>query len=126
MVKEEFNYRYSELQKPKDTNFESLMIANWVFFILASISALIIIISLYKNIEINHNIATVVLVIEFISYIISLVLSIVGLAREHKYLSSAAIEQKKKYQPHFISLLILTIISVIAIFIYFYNRLNRI
>jgi formate-dependent nitrite reductase membrane component NrfD len=119
MVKEEFNY--SELLKPKDTNFESLMIANWVFFILASISALIIIISLYKNIEINHNIATVVLVIGFISYIISLVLSIVGLARQHTYLSSAAIEQKKKYQPHFISLLILTIISAF-LFVYFNNR----
>jgi hypothetical protein len=112
MVKEEFID--GELNSIENTNFKTLMIINWVSFILASISGLILVIIKYKYIKINNYLHSAVAWIGFASYIISFILSIVGLAREHHKLSSTRLEQKKKYLPHFISLLILTIISVIV------------
>jgi cell division septal protein FtsQ len=103
------------------SNFKIVMILNWISFILASISLLILIITIYKHIKINQKRKIFVVMIGCVFYSISLILSIIGLVKESRILSLStadyenALEQQKKYQPHFISLLILTIISVISV-----------
>ena len=113
MIKEEFNDGKSE--SSTYTNFKTLMILNWVFFILAVILELIIIICIYKDIKFNSIIQNFVGVLIGIFYIVSLALSIVGLSEipeDEGYKYENALEQQKKYKPHFISLLILSIICI--------------
>jgi amino acid transporter len=115
MVKEEFNNGESVTY----TNFKTLMIINWVFFTLPVILGLIIIISNYKDIKINSKIQTFVAASMTIFNLISLALSIVGLTHSDQCRDECvsdnhinAEKQQKKYKPHFISLLILSIICI--------------
>jgi hypothetical protein len=120
MVKEEFNDGKSD--SSTYTNFKTLMIINWVFFILAVILELIIIICIYKHIKFNSIIQIFVGVLIGIFYILSLALSIVGLSNipeDEGYKYENALEQQKKYKPHFISLLILTIIFIFVSLVIF-------
>jgi hypothetical protein len=122
MIKEEFKNKKSI--RSQYSNFKIVMILNWISFILAFISSLILIIIINKHIKINQKRKMFVVIVGCLFYSISFILSILGLVKESRIpsLSTAdyenALEQQKKYKPHFISLLILTIISVIVVCVY--------